>query len=299
MLRRSFLRTFASIPAAGLLARFPLAAQQGALQVTTLAPKLHLLAGAGGNIAILEGPDGLLMIDCGVPEATAGILAETGKIAKSPITHLINTHWHYDHTGGNTAIGKAGARILAHDNTRAHLAVKTTIAFFQRSFEALPAEGLPAETFKDQSRLKHGADSLHCVYLPPAHTDGDITVHFQNANVYHGGDLLFFGMYPFIDYSTGGSLTGMVANAERISKAVDDKMKVIPGHGPVGGKQDVKEYATMLAACLESMQKLIQSGKTLEQVQAAQPTKVFDAKWGNGFLKPEQFVALNYTGMKK
>lgn len=256
MLRRSFLRTVASIPAAGLLARFPLAAQQGALQVTTLAPK-------------------------------------------PPITRLINTHWHYDHTGGNTAIGKAGAKILAHVNTRAHLSVKTTTAFLQRSFDALPAEGLPTGTLKEQGRLKHGADSLHYLHLPPAHTDGDITVHFQSAKLLHGGDLLFFGMYPFIDYSTGGSLTGMAANAERISKSVDDKTKVIPGHGPVGGKQDVKEFATMLAACLESMQRLIRSGKTLEQVQAAQPTKAFDAKWGAGFLKPEQFVALSYAGMKK
>jgi glyoxylase-like metal-dependent hydrolase (beta-lactamase superfamily II) len=267
--------------------------------VTTLAPKLHLVSGGGGNVAILEGPDGLLLIDSGLPTAAAGIAAEAGKISKAPVTRLINTHWHFDHVGGNPTFGKTGAKILAHENAKGRMSTRQTIAFFQRSFDPIAPEGLPAETFKDQGQLTHGADALHYRYLPPAHTDGDATIHFQNANVYHSGDLLFFGIYPFIDYSTGGSLAGMAANAERIQKAIDDKTKVIPGHGPVGTKADVKEYGEMLSACLESISSLIRAGKTLEQVQAAEPTKRFDAKWGGGNLKAPQWVAMNYAGMKQ
>lgn len=297
MRRRTFLRTaLATVPAA---AAFRLAAQSGALTVTTLGPKLHVLAGAGGNIVILEGPEGLLLIDSGVPEAAAGVAAEAGKISKSPVARLINTHWHFDHVGGNATFGKSGARILAHENTKGRMSTRQTIAFFQRSFDPVAPEGLPAETFKDHGQLKHGADALHYRYLPPAHTDGDTTIHFQNANVYHGGDLLFFGLYPFIDYSSGGSLAGMAANAERIQKAIDDRTKVVPGHGPVGGRKDVREFGDMLSACLESISRLIREGKTLEQVQAAGPTRRFDAKWGGGMLKPAEWVAMNYAGMRQ
>lgn len=299
MTRRAFLRTSAAVPAAVLLGRRLPAAQQGELHVTSLGPKVHLLAGAGGNIAILEGEDGLLMIDSGLPDETAAILAEASRITTAPVKRLINTHWHFDHTGGNAFLGKQGTVILAHENTRTHLSTKTTIAFFQRSFDPLPAEGLPARTFKDHAEIKHGAEVLHCRYLPPAHTDGDITIHFQNANVYHGGDLLFFGTYPFIDYSTGGSLAGMAANAAAIEKAIDKTTKVIPGHGPLGGKSDVKEFLVMLEACHARLARLISSGKTLEQVQAAEPTREFDAKWGHGAMKAQQWVAMNFAGMKR
>jgi glyoxylase-like metal-dependent hydrolase (beta-lactamase superfamily II) len=273
-------------------------AQQGARPaVSPLTDKLHLLANAGGNIAILEGPGGLLLIDSGVPESIGAVLQETGNIGERRIVRLINTHWHFDHTGGNTQIGRDGAKILAHANTKRHLSEKTTIAFFQRSFDPLPPEGLPAETFSSEGSLKHGGETVHYRYLPPAHTDGDTVIHFQNANVFHGGDLLFNGFYPFIDYSTGGSLAGMAANAERIGTLIDAKTKVIPGHGSVMDRAGVKEFHDMLAGSLEIMQKIVKDGKTLEQAQAMRPFEKYDGKWGQGFLKSEQWLALNYAGM--
>ncbi len=296
MLRWTFLQVCTSLAAGGVIARLPVAAQ-GAISVSPLADKLHLLTGAGGNIAILEGPDGLLLIDSGLGEATEGILGATGKIGKGKVTRLINTHWHHDHTGSNTRIGKNGGKILAHQNVRTRLSAKQTIAFFNRTFDPLPAEGQPAETFTDKGELKHSGETVSYAWLPPAHTDGDTVIHFQNANVFHGGDLLFNGMYPFIDYWTGGSLAGMAANAERIGKLVDSQTRIIPGHGPVARKQDVKEYGDMLAGCLETMTKLVKGDKTVEQIQAAQPFKAYDEKWGKGFMKPEQWVAMNYAGM--
>ena len=296
MFRRSFLHRLASLPAAGILARLPLAAQ-GGINVTLLADKLHLLSGAGGNIAILEGPDGLLLIDSGLGEATEGILGATGKIGKGKITRLINTHWHYDHTGGNARLGKDGVKIVAQRNVLTRLSSKQTIAFFNRTFDPLPPEGLPVETFTDKGELQHGGESVRYLYLPPAHTDGDTVIHFQNANVFHGGDLLFNGMYPFIDYWTGGSLAGMAGNAERIWKMVDGQTKIIPGHGPMWEKPGVREYADMLAGSLEIMTKALKEGKTLEQIQSAQPLKAYDEKWGKGMLKPEQWIALNFAGM--
>jgi cyclase len=294
MLRRSFLAGLAS----GFLMRSA-AFAQGGLTVTALGDKIHLLAGAGGNIVIVEGPDGLLLVDSGLAETTEGVLAETGKIAKTPITRLINTHWHYDHVGSNARLGKGGTKILAHEKTKARLTSKQYNEFLKKPSEPLPAEGLPVETFRAEGKWKHGGETVHYRYLPPAHTDGDTVVHFQNANVFHGGDLLFFGLYPFIDYSSAGSLEGMAANAERIWKSVDASTKIVPGHGPVMRKQDVKDYANMLADCRDTMSRFLREGKTLEQVQAAQPFRKYDDSLGKLFLKPDQWIAMNYMGMSK
>jgi len=287
MLRRSFLGTIVS---ASLLR-----AQAAGVKVTPLRDKLNLLSGAGGNIIIQEGPDGLLMIDSGLSDSTADILAQTDKIGKGNVTTLFNTHWHTDHTGSNVILGQKGAKILAQENVKTRLAKGQYMAFFKRQVDPMDPEGLPAETFKDKGKLKFGTETAHYEHLPPAHTDGDSIIHFHNANVFHGGDLLFNGMYPFIDYGSAGSLAGMAANAERILKMVDDTTIIIPGHGPVAKKSDVKEYADMLAASLDIITTQIKAGKTLEQMQAEKPLKAYDAKWGNGMLKPDVWLALNYV----
>lgn len=292
MHRRTFLGTLAS----AALVRTLLA--QGAITVTELAPKLHLLSGAGGNIVIHEGPEGLLLIDSGVPEAATKVLAETGKIGSGKVSHLINTHWHYDHVGANVDLGKKGAKILAHENTKTRLSTRQTVAALQRTFDPLAPEGIPSETFRDHGTLSHGKEKLHYRHMPPAHTDGDTVIHFQDANVYHGGDLLFIGSYPFIDYSSGGSLAGMAADAERVWKEVDGKTKVVPGHGPVSTKSDVRLYADMLADCHTVMARLIKEGKTVDEIKAAKPFSKYDAKLGSGFIGPEQWIGLNYLGMK-
>lgn len=281
--------------AGGLLLR----AQAAGVSVTPLRDKLYLLTGAGGNIIIQEGPDGLLMVDSGLSNSTADILAQTDKIGKGNVTTLFNTHWHTDHTGSNVILGQKGAKIIAQENVKTRLAKGQYMAFFKRQVDPMDPAGLPSETFKDKGKIKFGNETAPYQWLPPAHTDGDAVIHFHNANVFHGGDLLFNGMYPFIDYGSAGSLAGMAANAEKILKMVEDSTIIIPGHGPVAKKSDVKEYADMLAASLDVFHKQIAAGKTLEQMQADRPLKAYDDKWGQGMLKPEVWIALNYGGMKK
>lgn len=267
--------------------------------MSPLADKIHLLTGIGGNIVVIESPEGLLMIDSGVPEAASSLVAQAGKIGTGKVARLLNTHWHYDHVGGNVAIGKTGAKIFAQENVKARVSSKQHMEFFNRDVEPLAAEGIPAETFKDKGKTKFGGQSIAYDHLPPAHTDGDTVYHLHEANILHGGDLLFSGLYPFIDYSSGGSLKGMASNADRIAKMVDNATTIVPGHGPLMKKADVMEYAAMLHGCYAQISKLIDEKKTLAQVLAAAPTKEFDAKWGGGFLKPEQWVTLNYAGMTK
>ena len=299
MLRRSFLRNLLAASSSGLLLRSSLRAQAAGISVTPLRDKLHLLSGAGGNIIIQEGPEGLLLVDCGLPDSTAGILAETGKIGNGQVTRLFNTHWHTDHTGSNVVLGKKGVKITAQENVRTRLAKGQYMEFFKRQVDPMAPEGLPSDTFRDKGKIAFGGETAHYEHLPPAHTDGDSVIFFHNANVFHGGDLLFNGLYPFIDYGSAGSLAGMAANAERILKMVAGDTIIVPGHGPVAKKSDVKEYADMLAGCLEIFTKEIKAGKTLEQMQADKPFKAYDEKWGKMFIKPDQWIAFNYAGMTK
>jgi cyclase len=295
MLRRSFLRNIVAASAGGVLLR----AQAAGISVTPLRDKLYLLSGAGGNIMIQEGPDGLLMVDSGLSDSTAGILAQTDKIGKGQITQLFNTHWHTDHTGSNVILGQKGAQITAQENVKTRLAKGQYMEFFKRKVDPMDPAGLPTVTFKDKGKIKFASETAHYEHLPPAHTDGDSIIHFHNANVFHGGDLLFNGMYPFIDYGSAGSLAGMTGNAERILKMVDDNTIIIPGHGAIAKKSDVKDFADMLSNSLDIFTKEIKAGKTLEQMQADKLFKAYDEKWGKGFIKPEAWIAMNYAGMKQ
>lgn len=298
MQRRSFLRSLATLSAVGLAASRSVLGQQ-AIKVTPLSDGLHLLTGVGGNVAVLEGADGLLLVDSGLPETAEALTGKVKETGTGQVTRLINTHWHYDHTGGNVTLGQSGAKILAHQNVKTRLATKQYIAFLKKDVEPTASAGLPTETFQDQGSLKHGKESLAYQYLPPAHTDGDITIHFQNANVLHAGDLYFNGTYPFIDYSSGGSLAGMAADAEKLGRMVDKSTKIIPGHGAISHKAELTEYADMLAGCHDALSKEIRAGKTLEQVQAARPCAKYDEKWAKGTFKPDTWILLNYSGMAK
>ena len=294
--RRELFQIASSIAPTLWLARGVAAQTPPTLELQPLGDKLTLLTGAGGNIAILQGEDGLLLIDSGLPQAAEAVDSKARSVGPSPIRVLINTHHHFDHVGGNVRLGRAGARIIAHENVLKRLSTPQKNAFLNREFPALAPEGRPVVTFSSGGELRHGGEKVVYRYLPPAHTDGDSTIHFQNANVYHAGDLLFNGMYPFIDYSAGGSIEGMVGAADRIIEAVDGKTKIIPGHGPMAVRDDVRAWRAMLAGVNEQVTRLFNAGKTLEQAQAAEPAKVWDEKWGKGFLKGPDFVRMLYAG---
>ncbi len=293
--RQLFQSLLATVASGGILANAQTAAPAPALQVAALGKNLSVLSGAGGNIALLTSPDGLLMVDSGLPNTVAGVM-EKAKAAAPKVAVLINTHWHFDHVGANVEIGKTGARLIAHVNVKQRLSAKQHIAAFDRDIDPLPAEGLPKETFTAKGKVSYAGEHVHYTHLPPAHTDGDTVIHFQHANVLHAGDLYFNGRYPFIDYSSCGNIEGMIANAALISKMVDAKTKIIPGHGPISNKEQLAEYHDMLSGVNASISKLIQEGKPLEAIVAAKPFSKWDGKWSNGGENPKQFITFLYQG---
>ncbi|MDB5808354.1 MAG: fold metallo-hydrolase [Betaproteobacteria bacterium] len=288
-----FLAVIYSVSAAAQADRF----DKVEIKTTKLSQNVYLLEGEGGNIGVSTGDDGVFVIDDQFAPLTARILAAIKTISDKPVRFLINTHWHFDHAGGNENLGKNGVVIVAQDNVRKRLAAKTPIDFFKSTYGPTPAAGLPAITFKETVTFHLNGDQATAIHAPNAHTDGDSIIHFRNANVVHMGDTYFNGLYPFIDTGTGGSVKGMIAAADRGLQLTDDTSKIIPGHGPLSNKAELKAYRDMLASVSAKVTMLVKQKKTLAQVIAAKPSSAYDGKWGNGFLKPDQFVEIVYTSI--
>jgi glyoxylase-like metal-dependent hydrolase (beta-lactamase superfamily II) len=267
------------------------------LTVQTLRRNVSVLLGPGGNIAVLTGPDGKLLVDAEIFTARRHVAEALASINENPIKQLINTHWHFDHTGGNEWLHEAGASILAQENTRKHLSVDTRVGGWSHTFPASPAGGLPTTVFKEDHTVHANDSTLVLKHYLPAHTDSDISVHFAEADIFHAGDTFWNRNYPFIDYSTGGSIDGQIRAAEENIAKVTDKMIVIPGHGSVGGKEDLLLFRDVLAGIREKVAALKKQGRSLPEIIAAKPGASTDAEWGNGFKTPEEFVELVYQGV--
>lgn len=278
------------------LQQFRAAGATTPIQVTKLRDTLFLLQGVGGNMVAQTGPDGKLLIDSSAATAASRLKDTLGSLGPHPMKLLINTHWHFDHTDGNAALhDNSGAFIMAHENTRNRMASAQEIAFFHLKLPPSPTSALPQETFIAKEKLFINNDEIDLVYMPDAHTDTDIYIYFVGGNVLHAGDVFFNGFYPFIDASTGGTINGMIRGADACLAVADDKTKIIPGHGPLGDKDALQKYRDMLATVATSVEKLKSGGQSLDQVIAAKPTADFDADWGKGALKPEQFIELVYS----
>jgi len=219
------------------------------------------------------------------------------KLSSDPITQLVNTHWHTDHTDGNAWVHDAGAAIIAHTNTKKHLSTSTRVEGWQWTFPPAPTGALPATTFADEHRLRHNDTNIALKYYGPAHTDSDISVFFEEADVVHVGDTWWNGIYPFIDYSTGGSIDGAIRAAGRNVSMVTDHSIVIPGHGPIGNKSGLVEFHDMLATIRSNVAALKKQGKSLDETVAAKPTAAYDAKFGKFLITPEFFTTLVYSGV--
>ncbi len=266
------------------------------MTLTPLSDGFHVLMGAGGNITILDTREGLLSVDSGLPDTAGAVLAEVKSVAAIPVKVLIDTHWHYDHVGGNEAFGKTGAEIVAHVNTLKRVSTRQHMVFMNRDVEPLAAIGLPKKTFTTQQKMTFGLETMEIVHHPPSHTDGDTTVFFPKPNILATGDLLFNGAYPFIDYSSGGSIEGMIQSSAVILKMADAQTKIVPGHGALATRADVQKFHDVLADVNEAVSALVKQGKTVDEVVAAGPSKKYDAEFGNGFLKGDQFVKMLYQG---
>lgn len=308
--RRSFLAAASAATTAALLTPRQLLAQgEGLVQtarktapaVTITLQKLRgnvsVLMGAGGNIAVLPGQDGKLLIDAGFAGARPKIADALASISPDPIKHLINTHWHFDHTDGNEWMHSAGAAILAHTNTRKHLSTTTRVEGWNFTFSPAPASAIPAEVFDDARTLKLNGTTIALKHYAPAHTDSDISVYFADADISHVGDTFWNGYYPFIDYSTGGSIDGMISATEANLARISDNTIVIPGHGAVADKSQLAFYRDLLAGTREKVAALKRQGKSLDEIVAAKLTAATDAQWGNGFRSPKDFIGDVFQGV--
>jgi glyoxylase-like metal-dependent hydrolase (beta-lactamase superfamily II) len=270
---------------------------QAKIDVHPIRRNISVLEGSGGNIAVLIGKEGKLLIDSGFTVSKTRLVEALNNLSADPITQLINSHWHIDHTDGNSWVHSAGATITAHLNTKKHLSTSTRVEGWQYTFPPSPAGALPTTIFDDEHHVHHNDTNIALKYYGPAHTDSDISVVFEEADVIHVGDTLWNGIYPFIDYSTGGSIDGMIRAAERNLRVTTDKTVVIPGHGPVANKASLTAFRDMLSTIRNNVAALKKQGKSLSETIAARPSAAYDAKWGQFLITPAFFVTLVYSGV--
>ncbi len=267
------------------------------IKTIEVAGGVYMLEGRGGNIGLSVGADGAFMIDDKFAPLTEKILAAVAALTDQPVRFVVNTHWHGDHTGGNENLANGGVIIVAHENVRAKMSKDNFLAAFNHNVPASPEAALPVVTFSDAVNFHWNGDDLHVFHVEPAHTDGDAIIHFRRANVFHMGDTYFNGMYPFIDVSTGGSIDGMIAAADRVLAKANADTRIIPGHGPLSGVDELRASRDMLATVRDTVASLVSAGKSRDEVIAAGPTGVFDEAWGGGFMQPDQWVGIVYDGM--
>ncbi|MGP8243414.1 MAG: MBL fold metallo-hydrolase [Bryobacteraceae bacterium] len=298
--RREFLNALVG-GAAGLSLSWPAFGQAPAtpIHVTKLTEKLALVTGDGGNIAVLIGDDGLFMVDGGYADRSGELLKAVSDLDSHPIRLLFNTHWHADHVGANVALGTAGVKIMANENVKKWLSRKVTMEVFHRTFEPLPAEGLPTASFTKGGSLMFGKTIVQYTHVDPAHTDSDAFLFFPSHNAIHTGDLFFNGFYPVIDYSTGGWIGGMVAGADAVLKVGDAKTQIVPGHGPLASRDDLKATRDMLEAIYQRLESMYKQGRSVDEAIAAAPTRDFDEKWGKGMMVPAVFTRVAYTSIQR
>jgi len=268
-------------------------------KVILVGKNVHMLGvGAGGNLAVCAGKDGIVVVDSEYARLTGKVKAAIAAISDQPVKYLINTHWHFDHVGGNESFAKAGSLIVAHENVRKRMAVDQVIGLAGRKVPASPEMALPIFTYTRAITLHFNGDEIAVVHIPLAHTDGDSIVHFRKANVLHTGDIFFNGGYPFIDIKAGGNIDGMIAAVEAILKMCDDKTRIIPGHGPVATRADLEKYGSMLREFRAAIFREIEAGKDLEAILAARTTAALDRQWGRAFFPPGRFTRIVFHSLK-
>ena len=267
------------------------------IKTTKVAEGVYMLEGAGGNIGLSTGADGAFVIDDQYAPLSAKILAAIKQQTDKPVAFVINTHWHGDHTGGNEALGAAGARIVAQENARKRLQEGLTRADGHTTPPA-PAGALPVITFSDRATFYWNGQDIEAFHPAPAHTDGDAIIVFRTTNVVHMGDIFFNGRYPFIDLESGGDLDGYIAAQEGALARIDDKTKVIPGHGPLANKADLKKSVEMLKSVRARIKALVDAGKTEDETVAAKPLADLDATWSWDFITGERMTRAAYRSLK-
>jgi cyclase len=258
---------------------------------------VYMLTGAGGNIGLSVGDDAAFLVDDQFAPLTPKVIAAVAGVTSKPIRFVVNTHWHGDHTGGNENLGKTGALLVAHDNVRKRMSVEQFNEVFNRRTPPSPAGALPVVTFTDSVTFHINGDALVAFHIPPAHTDGDVIIHFTRADVIHMGDTYFATGYPYIDVSSGGNVSGIIGVADRVLAMCGAQTIVIPGHGPVSDCTKLRAYRTMVATVRDRVQAEMRKGRTKEQIVTAKLTADLDPTWGKGFINGDGIVDLVYRSL--
>ena len=237
----------------------------------------YMLVGKGGNIGLSVGDDGVLLIDSQFKQLTDKILsAINNRITDKPVKFLINTHWHQDHTEGNENFVKNGAIMIAHENVRERLNSEQFVDFLNKTFEAFPLNALPTITYNDSITFYFNEDKIDVYHLPHAHTDGDSLIYFNKKNIIHTGDIYVKGRYPFIDHSSGGSIDGIITGIEKIISIIDNKTKIIPGHGLLSNLGELQDYLIMLKDIRQQVLTMVNNGATLNEIIKSDITSKYD-----------------------
>jgi glyoxylase-like metal-dependent hydrolase (beta-lactamase superfamily II) len=262
-----------------------------ALEFTTtdLGHGIYMLRGFGGNIGVSIGDDGVFVIDDDIAPLTPKVIAAIGALTDRPVDFLINTHWHSDHTGANQALAVGGAVIVAHDNVRVRMAADGP--------KQSPKDALPVITFSDNVTFHFNGLEIFASHPANAHTDGDAVIQFIGLDIIHSGDIMFNGLFPFIDLDSGGSIDGYITALEALEQMVGPDTVIISGHGPIANKADVNAKLAMLKDSRDIVSKLIEEGMTLEQVKAAEPLAKFHADWDWSFITTERMTETFYRGL--
>jgi glyoxylase-like metal-dependent hydrolase (beta-lactamase superfamily II) len=267
------------------------------LTIEPLRRDVSLISGSGGNVLVLEGPDGKLIVDSGLSTSKVQMSGALESISLDPLRFLINTHWHFDHTGGNAWMHEAGATIFAHEETRTRMNREQSIPEFDGVYPPSASAALPTVTFDHLKRLSVNGHDIILKRYTPAHTETDISVFLPDADVLHVGDSCFSGVYPFIDYGSGGNIDGMIAACRETLALIGPSTTVVSGHGPAGTRNDIKSFEQMLVEVRGIVAMLKQSGASEKEVVARKPTASFDSNWSSGFVSPALFTWLVYRGV--
>jgi len=268
------------------------------IKTVKLTDTLYVLFGAGGNIGVSAGPDGVYLIDDQFAPLSEKILAAVRTLSDKPIRFVINTHWHRDHTGGNEDLGKEGATIVAHENVRKRMSAEHFNPIFKRKTPPAPQAAWPQLTSADGITLHLTGEHARIVHAPAAHTDGDSFVHFSEANVIHAGDLFFNGFYPFIDAWSGGSIAGLIVAVDKILAIANEDTRIIPGHGPMATRADLVAYREMLETVRDRVAAAKKDGKSAADMVGAGMFNDIEKSWGDGFLNTQKFITIVYEGMR-
>jgi glyoxylase-like metal-dependent hydrolase (beta-lactamase superfamily II) len=295
-MRRAILLFFAVL----LLASLPVFAQGNdfskvEIKVTKIAGTVYMLEGAGGNIGASIGEDGIVIVDDEFLPLADKIEAALKGITDKPIKFILNTHWHGDHTGGNPHFGEK-APIIAQENVRKRMAAGGKTRFGE--VKPAPKVALPVVTFEDKVSVHLNGEDIRAIHFPNGHTDGDAVIFFTQSNVGHMGDDFFNGTFPFIDIDSGGSVQGMIAGGEKVLAEVPDDVKIIPGHGPIGSKADLRKFIAMLKETSAAVEAGIKKGKTLDQLKKEKVLAKWDA-YGQSFIKTDVFTEILFDSLSK